>query len=166
LVNDKLEAEKNRRVQIEFSPIDEAEKIISGYKNCPKIVNSGDRACYVPSEDEINMPKQDTFVSSEYYYQVLFHEAVHSTGHKSRLCRVGVTSAAAFGDDIYSQEELVAEFGASFLSGFAGINSEKMLDNSAAYIQGWKKYIREDKKGVVFAASSAQKACDHILGQA
>ncbi len=61
-----------------------------------------------------------------------------------------------------SKEELVAEMGAAFLSGHCGI--EGILDNSAAYINGWLGRLKNDPKLVVMAAAKAQKASDYILG--
>jgi antirestriction protein ArdC len=52
--------------------------------------------------------------------------------------------------------------GAAFLCGFAGIENIT-LNNSAAYIQGWLKALKDDKKLVIMAAAQAQKAADYIL---
>ena len=52
--------------------------------------------------------------------------------------------------------------GAAFLSGHCGI--EGILDNSAAYLNGWLGRLRNDPKLVVMAAAKAQKASDYILG--
>jgi antirestriction protein ArdC len=63
---------------------------------------------------------------------------------------------------VYSKEELVAECGAAFLCGHAGIE-QKVLENSAAYVRGWLKALKNDKKMLVMAAAQAQKASDYIL---
>jgi antirestriction protein ArdC len=39
------------------------------------------------------------------------------------------------------------------------------LDNSAAYIGGWLKSLRNDKRLVITAAAQAQRAADLILGR-
>ncbi len=52
--------------------------------------------------------------------------------------------------------------GAAFLCGFVGIENIT-LNNSAAYIQGWLKALKDDKKLVIMAAAQAQKAADYIL---
>ena len=39
------------------------------------------------------------------------------------------------------------------------------IDNSAAYVDGWRKAIKGDKKMVVMAAAQAQKATDYIIGE-
>ena len=38
-----------------------------------------------------------------------------------------------------------------------------MVENQAAYIQGWLGKIRSDKRLVIMAAAQAQKAADFIL---
>jgi antirestriction protein ArdC len=94
----------------------------------------------------------------------MFHEMVHSTGHKTRLNRFEAGAAvAAFGSDSYSFEELVAEIGAAMLSGITGIE-DTLMQNSAAYIAGWLKVLKGDNKIVIQAASKAQKSADYIRG--
>jgi antirestriction protein ArdC len=146
---------------IDFKPIDSAEKIVSGYKNAPKIVFENQRACYNPKLDIINMPKKNTFRSENDYYEVLFHEMTHSTGHSSRLNRNGVTTNVNFGSKEYSKEELIAEFGSAFLCSKSKI--DQTIDNSTAYIQSWLKVLKNDKNLIIPAASKAQKAFDYIL---
>lgn len=147
----------------DHDPIDCCEEVVRNYPPvAPRIYFKGDRACYNPVADDINLPKIGRFESPEAYYSTLFHELTHSTGHETRLKRDGVTERHFFGDHGYGCEELVAEMGAAFLCGHCGI--EKVtLENSAAYIDGWRKKIKEDKKMVVKAAAKAQKAADFIL---
>ncbi|WP_326116401.1 zincin-like metallopeptidase domain-containing protein [Paenibacillus alginolyticus] len=66
------------------------------------------------------MPPLCDYARPEEYYSTLFHEHVHSNGHKNRLDRSGITELAAFGDESYSKEELVAEIGAAMLCGVCG----------------------------------------------
>ena len=56
----------------------------------------------------------------------------------------------------------MAEFGAAFPCAGAGIDNT--LDNSAAYIAGWSKALRNDERLIITAASQAQKAADYING--
>lgn len=144
-------------------PIQAAEAIVAGMPRAPPI-GHGDttRAYYSPSGDEVNVPEINLFDNAQYYYNVLFHELTHSTGHASRLGRFRADADHTFGSNDYSQEELVAEMGAAFLSGQAGIERET-VENSAAYIQSWLKSLKNDKKMVVIAAAQAQKAADFIL---
>ena len=53
--------------------------------------------------------------------------------------------------------------GAAFLCGHAGI-TERTVENSAAYIQGWLEQLKNDKSLIVSAAAQAQAAADFILG--
>jgi antirestriction protein ArdC len=62
----------------------------------------------------------------------------------------------------YSKEELCAEMGSAFLCAEAGI-SPAVIENQAAYVAGWLKKLRDDRKLVVHAAAHGQKAADYIL---
>ncbi|MDQ3003296.1 MAG: zincin-like metallopeptidase domain-containing protein [Fibrobacterota bacterium] len=148
-----------------FNPIEECERIANGYRGAPDLIHHRQRACYSPALDLINMPKKETFDSEAEYYGVLFHEMTHSTGHKTRLAREGITEGHTFGDESYGKEELIAEMGAAFLCAQANI-APATLNNSAAYIGSWLTKLRNDKKLVIQAASAAQKAANLILGEA
>lgn len=142
-------------------PIPEAEAIVDGMPNAPRII-AGARACYSPSLDQVQAPSLKRYAQREEYYSTLFHELAHSTGHKSRLDRKGIEGAPApFGSPDYSREELVAEMTAAFLCGQCGI-APATLENSAAYVAGWIKVLKEDSKAAVIAAAQAQKAADYI----
>lgn len=147
---------------LDFKPIEACEKIIEGYRTKPEIKHEKNQAYYVPSLDYVNMPKKENFKSIAEYYSTLFHELTHSTGHKSRLDR-NLDDIGAFGDEVYSKEELIAEFGASFLCGIAGIENNT-IRNSAGYLQGWLNKLRTDDKLLIASANKAQKAVDYILG--
>lgn len=149
-------------------PIEAAESVVSAMPRRPEIKHGLDRAFYSPAGDYVGMPSAERFRSGEDYYSVLFHELTHSTGHESRLNRKSVSGSdghwSAFGSQSHSKEELVAEMGAAFLCGHAGI-VERTLENSAAYVQGWLGRLKDDPKLVVQAAAQAQKASDFILGR-
>jgi antirestriction protein ArdC len=120
---------------------------------------------YYPTFDRINCPPLKDFQIAEEYYSTLFHEMIHSTGHKSRLARSGITTqSVAFGDDVYSKEELIAEMGAAMLCGVAGIDNST-IENSASYIDSWLRVLKKDSRLVLQAAAQAQKASDYILGE-
>lgn len=144
-----------------FNPIEAAEAILAG-ASLPQINHGGNRAYYSPSLDYIQMPKKEQFRSEAEYYNTLFHEAAHSTGHASRLGRKGVTEATYFGSHEYSKEELVAEITAASLSHEAGF-FEEIDRNSAAYVKSWTKALKDDKNMIIQAAGAAQKAFDFIL---
>ena len=146
-----------------FVPIEQAERIAGGYRDGPQVETAGRVACYRPLTDTVRMPDPRAFEDRERYYATLFHELAHSTGHSSRLDRGLDTPLAPFGSPDYGREELVAEMGAAFLAAAAGI-SPPTVEQSAAYVDGWTKKIRGDKKLVVATAAAGQKAADRILG--
>ena len=147
----------------ELATLTAAQAVVDGMPKAPAIEHGYAKACYSPTEDKVMMPGRDRFDTCANYFSVLFHEMVHSTGHESRLKREGITSkAAAFGDTTYSKEELVAEMGAAYLSGHAGI-LHRTVEQSASYVAGWLKALKNDNKLVIQAAGQAQKAADHIL---
>lgn len=155
---------KPTNILTEFERHVKADAIVNGYKSAPGIRHQlGNRAYYVPSQDVIVMPEAGQFASQAEYYSTLFHELTHSTGHETRLKRPTLTEMVHFGDTNYSKEELVAEMGAAFLCGESGIENEAALKNSASYIDGWRKRIKQDSNLVIQAAAQAQKAADWIL---
>lgn len=141
------------------------EQIVAGMPHPPSVRHGGNRACYWPGADQISMPRRETFVGSEAYYATLFHELTHSTGHVDRLNRKTLVAGAPFRSPVYTKEELVAEMGAAFLCAEAGID-DPTVENSAAYIGGWLKYLSSDSRALVIAGAQAQKAADYILGWA
>lgn len=146
------------------SPDETADQIISQYcfLSGVSLENSrSDQAYYSPSTDAIHLPLMEQFPVTAEYYSTAFHEMTHSTGHKSRLDRL--TKNAAFGSEDYSKEELVAEIGSAMLMNYSGVEIAKTSRNSAAYIQGWLKALRDDKKLLISAAARAEKAVDYIL---
>ena len=142
-------------------PVEAAEKIHLGMPKRPEVRHGGNRAFYSPLLDYVQLPDTTQFESTEAYYATLFHELVHSTGHKDRVGRDGIEAFAGFGSESYSKEELIAEIGAATLCAEAGI--EPRIEQSAAYIASWLKVLKDDKKFVVSAAAGAGKAVDFIL---
>ena len=148
----------------QHDPIEAAERIIAGMPNPPEIQYAGSKAYYSPITDRITLPPRELFISAEEFSATKIHECVHSTGSRKRLNRESIAEAAPFGSPTYVAEELVAETGAAFLCAEAGI-SPAVVENQAAYIQGWLGKIRSDKRLVIMAAAQAQKAADFILNR-
>ncbi len=144
------------------NPIDECEFIIKTMPQCPEIIHRTEQPYYNPKDDFINMPLMGHFETSENYYETLFHELVHSTGHNSRLNRKEVMENHAFGTEMYSIEELTAEMGACYLKSLTGIR-ESVSQNNISYIQGWIKVLKKNRKFIIYASSQAQKAVEFIL---
>jgi antirestriction protein ArdC len=146
----------------EVDAIEECEAIVNAWVGKPVLRHGGDRASYSKIEDCVRMPMIGDFESAEEYHSTLFHELIHSTGHPSRLNRQTLMEAEYFGDQNYSREELVAEMGAAFLCGFAGIEN-KTINNSSAYLHSWLEILKGDSRLVFIAAGQAQKAVDTLL---
>lgn len=134
----------------------------SGLKFIPKY---GDEAYYSPSKDVVVVPKIGQFNNTSEYYSTVFHELIHSTGHKNRLDR-NFKSTTRFGDCDYSKEELVAEIGASYLCSVSNVEDKDSFKNNVGYIQGWLKALENNNRLVVSAASKAQKASEYVLKRA
>jgi antirestriction protein ArdC len=58
----------------------------------------------------------------------------------------------------------VAEIGNCMLCAQLGLEPE--FDQSAAYVDGWLKALKEDNRAIFRAASEAQKAVDYIMAHA
>lgn len=129
-----------------------------------KIIHKGERACYIPSLDEIHMPPEalfldtDTCTATEGYYSTLLHELTHWTGGKTRLNREG---GKKYGDKGYATEELVAELGAAFLCAEHEISTMEKGDH-ASYINHWLQVLKDNKRCLIAAASDASKAVDFL----
>ncbi len=148
-----------------FDPIENCTTVVDEMPKSPPITHGEPRAYYRPGTDTVNMPKPETFDGSEEYYSTLFHELAHSTGHESRTGRHGQGGCDhSFGSQSYSREELVAEFSAAFLCGHCSIENST-IDNSASYIDGWSRKLRNKPKMLIQAAAQAQKAVDFVLGK-
>lgn len=123
--------------------------------------HGGNRACYVISQDRIDLPPFEAFRDAEAYYATRAHETVHWTRHPSRLDRE--FGRKRWGDEGYAMEELVAELGSAFLSADLDLAPE-VRDDHAAYIDGWLTVLKRDKRAIFTAASHAQRAADFLHG--
>ena len=152
--------------QMEFlNPNETAEKVIENY-----ISNSGvifesklsDRACYEQNADKITVPAMEQYTDIGDYYSTVFHEIIHSTGHKDRLNRL-VKGALLNDRDRYAKEELIAEIGAASLCHNCNVETPDAFENSVAYINGWLKALENDERLIIQASSKSQKAVEYVL---
>ena len=123
----------------------------------------GNNAYYNPAADSIRMPAFADFVSGNAFYSTLGHEAIHSSGHLSRLNRetlydYGKSTATR------AAEELIAEIGAAMLCAQLGMEPTER-DDHAAYIASWLTALRNDKRAIFRAATAAQAASEFILAR-
>ena len=59
-------------------PLDACEAIVKNMPQRPEMKSGGDRACFVPTRDEVHMPAMASFHKAEEFYSTLFHELGHS----------------------------------------------------------------------------------------
>lgn len=123
-----------------------------------KVVFGGNKACFIPSADQINMPHKKQFKSEDHFEATLAHELTHWTGAKKRLAR---DLSGRFGDESYAAEELVAEIGAAFLCAQLGIKNESL--QHVEYVQSWIKVLKNDKKAIFTASSLARQSNEYVL---
>lgn len=146
----------------EFEYIDNCKELIEQFSTLERIPSIIEhellKAWYEPMADIIKTCPPNYYKENYLYYSTLFHEIIHSTGHKSRLER---DMKGFKGDQRYAKEELVAEIGACFLCGMTGIKT-KTIDNQSAYIQGWLEVLNNDPNIVISASSHAQKAVEFL----
>lgn len=152
----------------DLEPIEEAEKIKTEYMNrehlkiFEKVTND---AFYLPIQDYIQVPCKEQYQDIEEFYSTLFHEMIHSTGHKNRLNRPDMQGIVRYGSEKYSKEELTAELGSAMIINILGIETEKSFKNSSGYIQDWLQVLKNDNKFIVSASSKAEKAVKYILNE-
>ena len=157
---DGIEMICERLRQAELNP--NAEEIINSWANKPSIDIGNRDPCYSPREDTVYVPHASVFYSDEEFYAALFHELVHSTGHKTRLNRdMQPLMSDTHG---YSKEELVAEIGAAFLCHHSGV--ENVVKNQSSYCAHWLKALGDDRSLILDAAKAADKAFRMIIGEA
>lgn len=145
----------------------EPQAVIDDYlSRGPSMVRAAQgRAYYTPDDDQITMPMRSQFSDSAAEIAVQFHECAHSTGHKSRLNRPGITDWSGFGSHGYGVEELCAEASSAVLAAMTGVETESTWENSVAYLDNWIHAIKADAKLVPAAFRAAQAAVDLITGQ-
>ena len=144
----------------ELSEEERVAKAEAFFAAIPAKIADGTRACYIPSEDRVEMVPFAHFREAKGYYSVLAHELTHWSGAKHRLDR---DLSGRFGSESYAVEELVAELGAAFIAGQLGLPSEPRIDH-APYIASWLKVLKGDSRAIFTAASKAQAAADYLAG--
>ncbi len=150
----------------DHDPVELAEAIIAGMPDPPGFETypaSNQAPHYTPRKDLVRVPEMGRYRSVEGYYNTVFHELVHATGHPSRLHRFEL-DANARDLHAYGREELIAGMGSAMLSAHAGTGAA-VLEKDAAYIRSWRDAIQADKPMVIRAATLAQRAADLILGE-
>lgn len=138
-----------------FDPLPQAENLLR--KSGANIIEKGQNAFFIPSTDEIHLPERYLFAYAANFYATGLHELVHWSGGKSRLNR---EMKGKFGSEGYAFEELIAELGSAFLMADLGIVGAVQHES---YIASWLKELRNDKRYIFKAASSASKAHRYLM---
>ena len=162
LVGDALPALLNHRAErVNASRRSEPERLAAAeavLQSWPVPLDHGsERACYLPVADRIVLPVRSAFHSAAAYYATWAHEAVHSTGHVSRLARdlTGCSTSPS-----YAREELVAELGSVLLGDRLEIGSD--LANHASYLASWINLLKETPRLLLQVLAEARRAADLI----
>ena len=146
-------------------PIAQAEAIIAAMPNPPELQTYQHRnhsPRYIPSLDTVQVPHAARYEQPELYYNTVYHELTHSTGHPSRLHRFESDRKADLHE--YGVEELVAGMGSAILADLAGISHATLIPD-ASYIKSWAETIKADRSIVINAAQRSQRAVDYITAQ-
>lgn len=148
----------------------QAEAIVAGMPLAPAIEHvAGMEASYSPIDDAVTMPLRKQFASAERYYETLFHELAHATGHPCRLDRhnpgdAGTVASGTTHLHRYAMEELVAEFGAAHVMNVLGMQGTS-AGQPAAYLAFWHEKVAADPGILVKCAYAGEKAARWILGK-
>jgi len=147
-----------------------AERIIERMADKPRIVHEKiDEAFYNVVTDTIHLPLLENFKSRAFYYDTLFHELAHSTGHESRLNRNTLNEDDYFNVHLYAEEELIAELASAFLSDYCGISCERLTNNTMEYLKAWitrlKEWRKQKPEKLAIYSSMAMQASNYILGR-
>ncbi|MFA5687813.1 MAG: ArdC-like ssDNA-binding domain-containing protein [Kiritimatiellales bacterium] len=98
---------------------DEALRLMKEMPNPPHIQHNARYAAYNRVTDVIRMPPRVFFHNEHGYWEALFHELIHATGHERRLNRKEISAPSCSQSD-EAKEELIAEMGAAFLCAHYG----------------------------------------------
>ena len=120
-------------------------------------------AYYNPVNDEIHLPRRESFVDLPEYYSTALHEIGHSTGAEKRLNREMTADRSS---QEYALEELRAEIASMFLEQDLGVTaSDKQIENNSAYIGAWKSKIKEDPNALFKAIADAERITKFVMSK-
>lgn len=139
----------------EFDPLPQVEALFQ--RSGAKITERGQQAFFTPVTDEIYLPERHLFTDAANFYATGLHELTHWSGGKKRLNR---EMKGKFGSEDYAFEELIAELGSAFLMADLGVSGDVQHES---YIASWLKALKNDKRYIFKAASSASKAHRYLM---
>ena len=114
--------------------------------------------------------------SEDYYWSTAFHELIHSTGAASRLDREFIRKCTDINIpeseriNWRAKEECVAEIGSSLVCSECDIidfstSESEVYENNVAYVQAWKKRIKDWGNSFIYVVSEAEKAYSRVMGE-
>ncbi len=156
----------------QFTPaqkIETAEAVKESYIDRSKVTlyqGLSNSAYYSRNSHSVNLPKMEQFDNTEEYYETMFHEFAHSTGHYTLLNRKSLMEQCGFHSVLYSKEELVAELSSLFILDDLKMMTADVFKNSASYIAGWgANFGKNIKHNVMNTLSHALKAAELVLNK-
>ena len=146
---------------IEHTPLVEVDTLVEKFAKATnlrlELEKQADSGLYSPSQHKVSVAGLRYYKTPDEYYSTLFHELVHSTGKALERKITGM-----FGDEDYSEEEVVAECGAMLLCMEFGLE-KKTRNNSFSYVKHWSEKLSENKDWLFRGVNQAEKAVDYIL---
>lgn len=118
----------------------------------------GDRCCFSLATHEITVPEKRQFKDGEAFYGNLWHEMAHST--TLRLDRIKDTTDP----QAYAVEELVAELTAALVGQHCGV-VKHLSDDSAPYLKGWLRNLREQPAFIKTVLLDVKRAARLIIDE-
>jgi antirestriction protein ArdC len=145
--------------------ISRCDSLMGRMTGLPAIWTNNSTAFYHPKFDRIYMPPYETYPSAEFYYHVLFHELIHSTGSPKRLNRFDYAYTVDLTTPTHSWEEIIAELGSAFLSRIGGIHRSTIGFTTLYLALMLKSWPRRSEHVLVInqAAESARVAVNYML---
>ncbi len=149
------------RPNIPIEKIEEYVRIFAEKTHLKIEHKTGGTAYYAPFAHLVSIAELKYYENTEHYYKTLFHELIHSTGKV--LKRKGNEDLTQ--NHNYSEEEIVAESGATLLMNIFGLQEEP-TENSVEYLVGWSEKLRDNPNWLFKGISAAEKAvkyfCDTV----
>ena len=162
----------DRPIRSEAQKIDFVESVKNDYINRAHLnltEKEQGHAYYQPALHRVTMPLMKQFDDSKEYYQTLFHEFSHSTGHFTLLNRKSLYQSHnswGYRTKDYNKEELAAELSSLFILDNMGVLSEAVFKNSASYMAGWgSSFGTSIKHNIINTLKNALAAAELVLNK-
>lgn len=104
--------------------------------------NSAYNGLYSSDRDQIGIHNAKKFETINQFYNTLFHEISHSTGHKKRLNRSAIVVGCYSESCVkYAKEELLAEFSSILLCHHFKLH-KKTINDQVSYLKLYARIIK------------------------